>query len=125
MISLNSLEIRRLRSKNRKADKQACTRKENTKMIRISIRFYNKKTKFIADEQKIDCPDDLVFAAAKGEELNIAMEENQAIDYINCRPFDVSNAMKKHAIEQYPELKEKFQKYDCSFIGRHNVPPGY
>jgi hypothetical protein len=99
-------------------------------MITIEIDFYDKKTEFIAYEKKIECPDHLVFTAVENDkfsdnELDIARAENKQIDYINARPFAVTMEMKAYAIEHYPELKEKFDQYDYSFIGRHGLGPEY
>lgn len=99
-------------------------------MITILIGFFDKKTELIADEKKIDVPYDLVLAAAAedeytGNELSEAMAEGKQIDYINCRPFGVTEKIKTYAIEHHPELKEKFEKYIHEFIGRHGLGPEY
>jgi hypothetical protein len=97
-------------------------------MVTVLIEFYDKKTKFIADEKKIDIPYDLILAAAKDDDdgnLSDAIARNQQIDYFNCRPFEVTEDMKKYVIEHYTELKEKFDQYTYSFIGRHGLGPEY
>jgi hypothetical protein len=99
-------------------------------MITILVEFFDKKTKFIANEKKIEVPYDLVLAAAAGDEytgneLSEAMAEGKQIDYINCRPFGVTEEIKAYAIEHHPELKEKFEKYLYEFIGRHGLGPEY
>ena len=99
-------------------------------MITINIRFYDKKTEFIVDAKKIDAPYHLVLAAAEedeftGDELSLALEEGTQIDYINCRPFSLTEQIKTYAIERHPDLKDKFDKYTCSFIGRHGLGPEY
>lgn len=80
-------------------------------MITIEIDFYDKKTEFIADEFLLNVPERMVFAAA----------ESTNIEYINARPFDVSDDIRTYAIDHHPELKEKFLTYDYDFIGRHGL----
>lgn len=84
-------------------------------MMTIDIEFYDKKTEFIADEIRILVPKNIVFTAAESENIN----------YINARPFDVSEQMKEYVIQHYPEHVEKFDLYDPDFIGREGVPEGY
>lgn len=99
-------------------------------MITVLIDFFDKKTKKHVFEIKADVPEDIVFRAVEtdeytGNEFSSAASENKQIDYINCRPFDVSEEMKTYAIAQYPELKEKFDIYLYEFIGRHGLGPEY
>ena len=84
-------------------------------MITIALEFYDKKTEFIVDENRLELPDDVVFRAT----------ESQNIDYINSHPFEVSQAMKGYIIKHYPDLEEKFDLYLYSFIGRHGLGEGY
>jgi hypothetical protein len=99
-------------------------------MITILVGFFDKKTEIIAHQEKINVPYDIVLAAAAedeytGNELSEAMAEGKQIDYINCRPFGVTEEMKNYIIEHYPEMKEKFEKYIFEFIGRHGLGPEY
>lgn len=99
-------------------------------MITINVRFYDKKTEFIADEAKIEVPYDIVLDAAEkdeytGSELAEAMTERKQVDYINCRPFEITDQMKKYIIKNYPETKDKFDQYLYDFIGRHGLGPEY
>ncbi len=78
----------------------------------------------------MDVPEDIVFQAVEndeftGNEFALAGAENKQIDYINCRPFDVSEQMKTYVIAQYSELQEKFDLYLYEFIGRHGLGPEY
>lgn len=98
-------------------------------MITITIYFYDKKTSFLVEDKKIECPDELVFEAAKRDdienELANASETGKKIDYINCRSFEVTKEMKDYVIKHYPELKDKFDTYLSDFIGRHGLGPEY
>lgn len=99
-------------------------------MITILIQFFDKKTEFIADEKKIEVPYEIVLAAAEkdeytGDALSEAMAEGEQIDYINCRPFDVTDEMRTYAIKHHSELKDKFDQYTYEFIGRHGLGPEY
>lgn len=99
-------------------------------MITVLIDFFDKKTKRHIEELKLDVPYDIVLAAAEadeftGDELSEAMAEGKQIDYINCRPFDVTDDMKAYAIQHHPELKDKFDSYLHEFIGRHGLGPEY
>lgn len=97
-------------------------------MTIIRIDFYDKETEIIADGKMMDIPEALVFAAVKDvneNEFSLAAAENYQISYINSRFFDVSDNMKAYAIQQYPDLKNKFNNYDYFFIGRQGLGPEY
>ncbi|PZQ48470.1 MAG: hypothetical protein DI551_01585 [Micavibrio aeruginosavorus] len=99
-------------------------------MITILIGLFDKKTKFVAEEKKVEFPNDMVFRAVErdeytGDEFSVACSEGKGIDYINCRPFALTDEMIAYANENYPELKEKFDLYHSEFIGRHGLGPEY
>ena len=90
-------------------------------MITIDVEFYDKKTEFIADEIRLEVPDEMVFDIVEKE--NPIEREN--ISYINSRPFRLSESMKEYVIKKSPETKNKFHKYSHAFIGRHGLGEGY
>lgn len=99
-------------------------------MIAVLLEFYDKDTKRIADEIKVNLPEDIVFRAAEsdaftGDEFSMATAENKQIDYINCRPFAVTDEIKTYVTSNHSELKNKFSSYDCFFIGRHGLGAEY
>jgi hypothetical protein len=84
-------------------------------MITVTIDFFNSKTEEHIESFKIELPDDIVFEAADSNDIN----------YINARPFYVSERMKEYIVQQKPEFMKKFELCLHEFIGRHNLPPGY
>lgn len=76
-------------------------------MITIDIEFYHRIENHLVDEKRISLPEDIIFSAAQSTDIH----------YINARPFEVTEDIKKHSIQMYPELAEKFRKYDAYFIG--------
>lgn len=99
-------------------------------MITVRINFYDKKTDHFVEQKKMDFPDEMVLAIAeKTDEIEGHTEfstyaaEGHTIAYINARPFNVTDEMRAYATEQFPELKNKFDQYDYSFIGRHKLKP--
>lgn len=99
-------------------------------MITVEIGFFDKKTQIVVGDIRIDFPDDMVLSAAENDEFDggefaRASAEGKQIDYINCRPFGVTDEMKAYAIKKHPELKDKFDLYIYEFIGRHGLGPEY
>lgn len=90
-------------------------------MITIDVEFYDKKTRLIADEIRLDVPGEMLFKIAEKE--NPIEREN--ISYINSRPFDPSEELIAYVIEKHPETAEKFEKYLVDWIGRHGLGEGY
>lgn len=84
-------------------------------MITIDIEFYHHTEDYLVHKIRTDLPDDIVFDGAESTDVN----------YINARPFEVTDGMKNYAIEKHPDLAQKFEENDAFFIGRHNVPEGY
>jgi hypothetical protein len=99
-------------------------------MITVLIDFFDKKTERGVDRLKIDIPDEIVLSAAAedeytGDEFSRAMAKGTQIEYINCRPFGITEEMKAYIVERRPEIKDKFEKYLYEFIGRHGLGPEY
>jgi hypothetical protein len=99
-------------------------------MIKIELGFFDKKTEIVVESIEIDVPDDIVFNAVKhdeftGNEFVLASANNKQIDYINSRPFDVTEEMKAFVVKEHPDLEKKFDLYLHEFIGRHGLGPEY
>lgn len=98
-------------------------------MITILIDFFDKETERHISEIKMDMPDDIIISAAQQDdvdnEFSLAFSQKQHINYINARPFALTQQMKDYATKQHPELKEKFDQYLHEFIGRHGLGPEY
>ena len=90
-------------------------------MIRISVEFADKETGFLVEDIKLEIPDEIIFRAIEQENE----KESRNIEYINALMFDVSDEMKVHIIQEYPETAKKFEKYNYFFIGRQGLGPEY
>ncbi|MEM6780496.1 MAG: hypothetical protein AAF569_01385 [Pseudomonadota bacterium] len=81
-------------------------------MININIEFYNKETEFIEDTIFLPLPDHIVVNAMRSDGV-------EDINELSARMFDVTDQMKEYVVENHPEHKEKFDLYDCDFMGEY------